>query len=168
MTLNEFIEDAFRQEKEFLTAAVTDLTPAELAWRAGPEANPAGWILWHMLRVEDMWFQFFIQRKPEIWERDGWNDKFGLPTRDNGFGHTQEQVSEFPALDRDELMLYGDAVRVETLEYLKGLAPDDFNVVPREQRPEMSVGAIFRQVVGELFQHQGHISYLKGLQRPGS
>ena len=168
MTLNEFIEDAFRQEKEFLTEAVSDLTPAELAWRAGPEANPIGWILWHMLRVEDMWFQFFIQRKPEIWERDGWNEKFGLPTRDNGFGHTLEQVTEFPALDRDELVRYGDAVRGETLEYLKGLAPDDFNLVPREQRPEMSVGAIFRQVVGELFQHQGHISYLKGLQRPGS
>lgn len=168
MTLNEFIEDAFKQEKEFLTVAVSDLTPAELAWRAGPEANPIGWILWHMLRVEDMWFKFFIQRKPEIWERDGWNEKFGLPTRDNGFGHTLEQVAEFPALDRDELMRYGDAVRGETLEYLKGLAPDDFIVVPREQRPEMSVGAIFRQVVGELFQHQGHISYLKGLQRPGS
>ncbi|PKB64231.1 MAG: hypothetical protein BZY80_03420 [SAR202 cluster bacterium Io17-Chloro-G2] len=168
MTLNEFIEDAFRQEKEFLTEAVNDLTPAELAWRAGPEANPIGWILWHMLRVEDMWFQFFIQRKPEIWERDGWNERFGLPTRDNGFGHTLEQVAEFPALDRDELMRYGDAVRGETLEYLKGLAPDDFNPAPREQRPEMSVGAIFRQVVGELFQHQGHISYLKGLQRPGA
>ncbi len=168
MTLNEFIEDALHKEKEFLADAVDGLTPGELAWRAGPEANPIGWILWHMLRVEDMWFQFFIQRKPEIWERDGWNDKFGLPTRDNGFGHTSEQVAEFPSLDLDELMAYGDAVRNETLEYLKGLGPDDFNAVPREQRPEMSVGAIFRQVVGELFQHQGHISYLKGLQRPGS
>ena len=167
MTLNEFIEDAFSKQKQFLLEAVSDLTPAELVWRAGPRANPIGWILWHMLRVEDMWFQFFIQRKPEIWERDGWYEKFGLPTRDNGFGHTLEQVAEFPALDRDELMLYGDAVRRETLEYLKGLKPDDFNVVPREQRPETSVGAIFRQVVGELFQHQGHVSYLKGLQRPG-
>ena len=54
MNLNEFIEDAFRQEKEFLTAAVSDLTPAELTWRAGPEANPIGWILWHLQRVEDM------------------------------------------------------------------------------------------------------------------
>ena len=166
MTLNEFIEDAFEKEMRFLTEAVNDLTSEELSWRAGPEANPVGWILWHMLRVADMWFQFFIQRKPEIWERDGWNDTFSLPTRDNGFGHTQEQVSTFPPLDRDELMRYGVAVRAETLEYLKGLGPDDFNVVPREQRPEMSVGAIFRQVLGELYQHQGHISYLKGLQRP--
>lgn len=168
MNLNEFIVDAFAKEQEFLSDAVGDLTPEELAWRPGPGANPIGWILWHMLRVEDMWFQFFIQHKPEIWERDGWNERFGLPTRDNGFGHTLEQVSGFPALDRDELMHYGDAVRGETLEYLKGLNPDDFKMVPREQRPEMSVGAIFRQVIGEVFQHQGHIAYLKGLQRPGS
>ena len=166
MPLNEFIEDAFEKEMGFLTEAVNDLTLEELSWRIGPNANPVGWILWHMLRVEDMWFQFFIQRKPEIWERDGWNDKFSLPTRDNGFGHTQEQVAMFPSLDRDELMRYGVAVRAETLEYLRGLGPEDFNVVPREQRPEMSIGAIFRQVVGELYQHQGHISYLKGLQRP--
>ena len=167
MTLNEFIADAFAKEQEFLLEAAEDLTPQEMAWRAGPEANPIGWILWHMLRVEDMWFQFFIQRQTEIWEREGWNEKFGLPTRDNGFGHTQEQVADFPALDLQELLRYGQSVRQGTLEYLNTLWPDDFGQVPREQRPEMSVGAIFRQVIGEVNQHQGHIAYLKGLQRSG-
>ena len=62
MTLNEFIEDAFNTELEYLMDALGDITPEELMWRAGPEANPIGWILWHMTRVEDMWFQFFIQR----------------------------------------------------------------------------------------------------------
>jgi hypothetical protein len=37
--------------------------------------------------------------------------------------------------------------------------------VPREARPEMSVGRIFRQVIGEIYQHQGHIAYIKGLIR---
>ena len=168
MNLNEFIEDALSKEQEFLMEAAQDLAPEELGWRAGPEANPIGWILWHMLRVEDMWFQFFIQRQLEIWERDGWHEKFALPTRDNGFGHTQEQVASFPVLDLADLIRYGEAVRAGTLDYLKGLTPDDFAVVPREQRPEMSVAAVFRQVIGELYQHQGHISYLKGLLRTGS
>ena len=167
MTLNEFIEDAFNVEHEFLMEAVKDLTPEELRWRPGPEANPIGWMLWHMIRVEDMWFQFFTQRQLEIWERDGWHEKFGLPTRDNGFGHTPEQVAQFPELDLAELLRYGEAVRTGTFEYLRGVTPEDFEVVPREQRPEMSVGAIFRQVVGEVYQHQGHISYLKGLLRDG-
>lgn len=165
MELNEFIADALEKEQELLAEALDGLTPEELTWRAGPEANPIGWILWHMLRVEDMWFQFFIQRKLEIWERDGWNEKFGLPTRDNGFGHTQEQVAQFPALDLAELLRYGAAVRAGTLEYLQDLTADDYAVVPREQRPEMSVGAICRQIVGELYQHQGHIAYLRGLLR---
>ncbi|MQG40589.1 MAG: DinB family protein, partial [SAR202 cluster bacterium] len=55
MTLNEFIEDAFNTEIEYLMDALGDITPEELMWRAGPEANPIGWILWHMTRVEDMW-----------------------------------------------------------------------------------------------------------------
>lgn len=165
MTLNEFIEDALAKEHEFLIEAVHDLTPQEMAWRAGPEANPINWILWHMLRVEDMWIQFFIQNQPEIWERDGWRQKFGLPTRDNGFGHTPEQVAGFPVLDMPELLKYGEAVRAATLEYLNGLGPEDYHKVPRQRRPEMSIGAIFRQIVGEFYQHQGHISYLKGLIR---
>ncbi len=163
MTLNEFIEDAFEKEHEYLTDALSGLTPEETAWRPGPEANSIIWILWHMTRVEDMWFQFFIQRKSEIWERDGWSEKFGLPTRDNGFGHTPEQVAGFPALDLAQLISYGDAVREQTLEYLRGVTVEEFQRVPREQRPEMSVAAIFRQVVGEVYQHQGHIAYLKGL-----
>ena len=165
MTLNEFIEDAFNTEHEYLMDAIGDLTPDELMWKAGSEANHIGWILWHMIRVEDMWFQFFIQRHTEIWERDGWNEKFGLPTRDNGFEHTQEQVNNFPAYELQEMLDYGAAVRAETLSYLKSVTPDQMDIVPRDARPEMSVGRIFRQVIGEVYQHQGHIAYIKGLSR---
>ncbi len=165
MNLNEFIEDAFAKESEFLMEAVQDLTPQELAWRAGPQANPINWILWHMFRVEDMWIQFFIQHRLEIWERDGWHQRFELPTRDNGFDHTPEQVANFPALDLQQLLQYGEVVRAGTLEYLRGLGPEDYDAIPRERRPDLSVGAVLRQIVGEFYQHQGHISYLKGLLR---
>jgi hypothetical protein len=167
MTMNEFIEDALNKEQEYLSGTVEDLTPEDLVWRPGPEANPIGWILWHMIRVEDFWFQFFIQRESELWEKEGWHEKFGLPTRDNGFGHSQEQVTNFPALDLGELLKYGEQVRSGTLTYLRGLGPDDYAVVPRERQPDMTVGAVFRQVIGELYQHQGHIAYIKGLLRPG-
>ena len=53
------------------------------------------------------------------------------------------------------------------MTYLRGLGPDDYAVVPRERQPDMTVGAVFRQVIGELYQHQGHIAYIKGLLRPG-
>ena len=57
---------------------------------------------------------------------------------------------------------------------LQGLGPEDFNATPWSDRPNMwwhdlTVGAMFRQITGELFQHLGQIAYLKGLQRgPGA
>ena len=165
MNLNEFIESALNMEQQLLVEAVEDLTAEELTWQPGPDTNPMGWMLWHTIRVEDMWIQFFIQRQVEIWERDGWHEKFGLPTRDNGFGHTADQVSSFPALDLQELLRYGEAVRAGTLEHLLGLSPEDFDQVPREQRPNLTVGLVYRQLLGEFFQHQGQIAYLKGLKR---
>lgn len=165
MTLNEFIESSLEMEQQLLVGAVEDLTPEELTWQPGPGVNPMGWMLWHTIRVEDMWVQFFIGGQIEIWERDGWHEKFGLPTRDNGFGHTPEQVNSFPDLDLQELLRYGQAVRAGTLEHLRGLSPEDFDHVPRERRPNLNVGSIYRQLLGEFFQHQGQIAYLKGLKR---
>ena len=63
-----------------------------------------------------------------------------------------------------EFLQYRAAVRQATLDYLDTLSPDDMNAVPRERRPEMSLGAIFRQIIGELYQHTGQIAYLRGLE----
>ena len=165
MNLNEFIESALQVEQSLLLEAVEDLTPEELTWQPAPDANPVGWMLWHTIRVEDMWIQFFIQGQTEMWERDGWHEKFGLPTRDNGFGHTPEQVASFPALDLQELLRYAESVRNGTLEYLRGLSLEDYEIVPRERRPELTVGKVLRQLLAEFYQHQGQIAYLKGLKR---
>ena len=164
MTLNEFIVDALDKENGFLLEALDGLGPAELAWQPAADANSIGWILWHMVRVEDMWIQFFAQFQTELWETEGWHEKFGLPTRDNGFGHTAEQVNNFPSLDLGEFLQYRAAVRQATLAYLDTLTPADMETVPRERRPEMSLGAMFRQIIGEMYQHVGHIAYLRGLQ----
>ena len=164
MTLNEFIIDALEKETGFLLEALDGLSPDELAWQPAPDANSIGWILWHMVRVEDMWIQFFAQFKPELWESDGWSDQFGLPTRDNGFGHTADQVNSFPRLDLAEFLQYRAAVRQSTLAYLNTLTPEDMETVPRERRPDMSLGGMFRQIIGEMYQHVGHIAYLRGLQ----
>ena len=164
MKLNEFIADALEKENGFLLEALDGLTADELAWQPAPDANSIGWILWHMVRVEDMWIQFFAQFQTELWEQDGWHERFGLPTRDNGFGHTAEQVANFPRLDLAGFLEYRAAVRAQTLDYLNTLSPEDMATVPRERRPEMSLGAMFRQIIGEMYQHVGHIAYLRGLQ----
>lgn len=165
MTLTEFILEALDREQQSLLKEVSDLTPAELAVRIGPVANPIGWTLWHMTRVEDMWIQFFAQNKLELWESEGWYTKSGLPTRDTGFGHTPAQVAAFPNLALPFMLDYFQAVRPSTIAYLKALSPEGFKRVPRERRPDMNVGSMFRQIVNELNQHLGQIAYIKGILR---
>ena len=130
MTLNEFIIDALEKENGFLIDALDGLAAEELAWQPAPDANSIGWILWHMVRVEDMWIQFFAQFQTELWETEGWHEKFGLPTRDNGFGHTAEQVNNFPGVDLEQFLQYRSSVRASTLAYLDTLSPDDMETVP--------------------------------------
>ena len=163
--LAKFIKESINKQREFLIQAIDDLTSEELRWQATPEANTIQWILWHMFRVEDTWIQFFIQNHSEVWEKQNWTDVFSLPVRDNGFGHTAEQVSNFPNLELAQLLAYGEEVRKGTLAYLSELNPNQFNMVPRERRPKISVADVFRQIVGELYQHTGQIAYIKGMMR---
>lgn len=163
--LAKFITDAITKEQEFLMQAIDDLTLSDLRWQATPEANPIGWILWHMFRVEDTWVQFFILNNTETWERQNWNEVFDLPLRDNGFGHTPEQVSNFPTLDLAKLLEYGAEVRKGTLDYLTALDFNEFTVIPRERRPNITVADVFRQMIGEFYQHTGQIAYIKGMIR---
>ena len=54
MDLKGFIEQALTQKRDALLEVIDDLSPQELAWQSGPEANRIGWMLWHTFRVEDM------------------------------------------------------------------------------------------------------------------
>jgi hypothetical protein len=82
-----------------------------------------------------------------------------------------------------ELFAYAEAVRKDTLEYLKGLKPEDFdkkvNMPPPPARMAVQagrpappwppfnpvVGSILLMLVTHLSQHVGEISYIRGLQR---
>ena len=85
--------------------------------------------------------------------------------------------------DVKDLLAYSEMVRKNTLEYLKGLKPKDFdkkvnlppppasmavpagNAPPRRPPFEPIVGAMLMHEVTELAGHAGEISYLRGLQR---
>ena len=165
MDTTQFIESCLDYEQKWLFEEVTELTSEQLGWRPTLKSNHIRWIVWHMFRVEDFWIQFFIQAKLELWESNGWYQKFNLPTRDTGFQHSAEQIADFPDIDFDVLLQYGCEVRSATSAYLSGLIPSQYLDVPRSRRPEMSIGEVFRQITGEFYQHLGHISYIKGLMK---
>src|SRR3954470_9852800 len=71
-TATDLLRDAFSRTHDRLPAAVTGLTADELLWRVDADANPVGWLVWHLTRVQDD-HMATIGGLPQVWEQ-GWAD----------------------------------------------------------------------------------------------
>ena len=173
MDLKDFIEDALEEFNARLYQTLDGLSTEELSWRPDSQANSIAFIVWHVARVEDRWTQWFARDSVEVWIRDGWYRRVTLPEGDTGIGYSVAQISSFPALTAGVLRSYADGVRNETLDYLHGLAPGDFDLRPgRRPFPDVgdfgqdfTIGRMYRQLIGETNQHLGQVRYLRGLER---
>src|SRR3972149_3078010 len=145
-----------------LERVLEGLTPAEIAWQPAPSLNPMGLILFHTARSEDFFIQELVRRQPQVWERDEWYIRFNLPKGERGRHYKAEQVDAFISPDIGHLRSYNAAVREETLNYLDGLAPEDFHRVVTTPRGERTVAGFFSNIVSHTAQHLGEMSYLRG------
>jgi uncharacterized damage-inducible protein DinB len=181
MEMKDLVQNGFDNAKRTLDRTLDGLTAEELKWQPKPDANSIGLILFHMIRIEDSMVHR-IQGKPQIWETEKWYQKFNKTIEDGGAHYTAEQVAAFVVPDVKDLLAYSEMVRKNTLEYLKGLKPKDFDkkvnlpppptpvVVPAGRpiptRPfNPIVGSMLVHEVTELAGHAGEISYIRGLQR---
>lgn len=158
-------------------AATAPLSEDEMHWRPDAESNSIAFLIWHTARVEDRLIQTFARGEQEVWVRDGWSDRMGVPQGDTGVNYTLEQVDAFPAVASDTLKEYFDSIREETLPYVRSLSDEDFDIVPDERTPfpefaasvryfrGRNIGGIFRQLIGEEDQHLGQIAFIRGLKR---
>lgn len=176
MQLNQFVAQCIEDYRRRLYAAVAPLSEEEMHWRPDPESNSIAFLIWHTARVEDRLVHRFARGAPEVWLRDAWHDRMGIPESHTGVNYTIPQVAAFPTVPKDALQQYFDAVREETLPYVQTLTDADFDLVPdRTPFPEFaasvryfrgrSVGGIFRQLIGEEDQHLGQVSLICGLKR---
>jgi hypothetical protein len=160
METNVFIMEA-------LNRALEGLTKEELKWQPGPESNSIGFILWHMIRVEDGGIQSWLQQKPQIWETDNWYEKLNLEDRieDDGWNYTADQVAAFPVPELKDLVDYATTVRLNTTEFIRNMTPDKFAKVIKTSLGDLTTGQVIALFLCEITQHIGHIGYIRGLQR---
>ena len=102
MTLGELLVDAFDRIREGAQDAVAGLTPDQLAERPSDRANSIGWLVWHLVRVQDDHLAAVADRE-QVWTAQGWHERFGLPfdAEDTGYGHTSDQVAQVRGLGAD-------------------------------------------------------------------
>lgn len=176
MELGEFIEQSLEDYRRRVYAAVGPLSEDEINWMPNPESNSIAFIMWHVARVEDRWTNTFAKGAEEVWLRQSWFQRFGIAEQDIGLRIDLDKLTAFPRLSTELLQGYFDAVREETLELIHGLGPADFDHVPEGTPFPEYPGAVgifagytyarmFRQLIGEVDQHLGQASYIRGLQR---
>ena len=168
MDVKDFALYAFSDARAYLMQALDGLSDDELLWQPQPGANHIAFILWHMFREEDRFFQYKLQGAPQVWEEGRWYERLNLPhdPQDVGFGWTAAQVNAFPRVRLDDLLAYGEAVRARTLDYLQNVKPAKMDdIVESDVFGDTSVGNRISHLIVELAEHTGQIDYIRGLHK---
>ena len=84
-----------------------------------PLINPVAWMIWHVLRVEDMFLSDVVFRKEQAFHRDNWQDRINIETAQVGTGMTKEQADQLSLqIDLNQLKEYNAAVKEHSLNLI--------------------------------------------------
>lgn len=169
MDARAVLEDLFGRIGPTVTRVADGLDEDALTARVDPEANTIAWLAWHLARSQDAQVAAAVGRD-EVWTRDGWARRFGLPFDDaaTGYGQTPDEVGQVRASD-DLLLGYVHAVQVESADVLASLADDDLDrVVDDAWDPPVTLGVRLVSIAVDSLEHAGQAAYVRGvLERTG-
>jgi hypothetical protein len=146
-------------------AAVDGLGQEALCTAPEPDANPIGWLVWHVARVQDHHVADLLGDE-QVWVSGDWARRCGLEPdpSNNGYGHSPEEVRAVRPEGPDVLLEYLAVVQARTTDMLQGLAPDDLDrVVDRRWDPPVTVGVRLVSIADDNLQHLGQAAYVRGL-----
>ena len=163
MNVNDLLLDGFGRLPDLVRSAVEGLTPEDLRWAPGPMANPIGWLVWHLTRIQDSHVAELVDGKQLY---GPWAARFGLEPDpyDTGYDHTIEQVATVRPESAEALVDYYDAVHERTLRLLRELTEADLDrVVDERWEPPVTLGVRLVSVLDDDVQHAGQAAYVRGL-----
>lgn len=164
MTPAQLLTDALGRVAETVPAVLEGLTPDELAHRPGPDANPVGWLVWHLSRVYDDHVAAAAGVR-QVWHEGGYAERFDLPLdpSDIGYGHTSADVARVQ-VGAALLAEYAAAVHTRMSDWVAGLDEADLDrVVDERWDPPVTLGVRLVSVVDDLARHAGQAAYVRGL-----
>ena len=165
METRDVLADAFGRIVEDVEGAIDGLDADALAFRPDADANPIGWLVWHLTRVQDDHVSELAGREQAYTEL-GFHDRFGLPLDPSeiGYGHTSEQVAALRVDGPAVLVEYLRAVTERTREYLATVDAGELDrIVDRRWDPPVTAGVRLVSVIDDCIQHAGQAAYVRGL-----
>lgn len=163
-TSAELLADAFGRIGEGTAVVVDGLSQDDLRHRVSPGANTIGWLVWHLVRVQDSHVAEAAGTE-QVWHSAGWQERFGLPFEQDatGYGQSSDEVGAVGA-GPELLDGYARAVTAVTTAYVEGLSDVDLDrVVDESWDPPVTVGVRLLSVVGDDLKHLGQAEYIRGL-----
>ena len=146
--------------------AVKDLSREQLHFQPLGKGNHIAFTLWHMVRSEDSVIHFFWQKKPPVWNAEGWDKKFGMDPKAQGTGMTAEQAASVRIADLGEFSKYMENVFKATEVFVDVTPEKDWGEI--REMPFLGkrdlYGLIGLTVLQHGASHLGEIWYVKGLQ----
>lgn len=163
----EILTDAFGRIRGLVEHLTDGATPELLAYRPAADANPIGWLIWHLTRVQDSHLAELADAI-EVWEAEGWVDRFDLPlpASATGYGATTDEVAALDQATAELLAGYHQAVHERTIAYVRTLDASSLErIVDRSWDPPVTASARLVSVISDCLQHLGQAAYLRGLAR---
>ena len=165
MDINELLADLFARVDEHVHEALDGLDPELLNQAPATGANPIGWLVWHLTRVQDHHMSELLGID-QVWVTGEWAAGCGVTgdPQNTGYGHTPEQVATIRPRSAQLLIDYHDAVAARTRGLLSSTTESDLDrIVDRRWNPPVTLGVRLISVADDDIQHAGQACYVRGL-----
>jgi len=164
MKTADVLIDAFDRIQGVVHRTVDGLTAEQLTFRADPQANSIGWLVWHLARVQDDHVAD-AAGLDQVWTSGDWVKQFGLPFEPNatGYAHRSDDVAAV-RVGGELLTAYHDAVHEQTVKYVGTLTDADLDrIVDRAWDPPVTLGVRLISVISDNLQHIGQAAFIRGI-----
>ena len=159
-TAEDFIAGALRGSHRALLQAVETLSQEELAWRPHPQAASAGFLLWHVARVQDAILHRQLLAQPELWITQGWAQRFDLPIYGTGQDYSDIELSGFRVPPKTDILAYLEATSDAALRGIEALDTRALDMDTEEGLQRVRYLVI---LVNHANMHAGSINYIRDL-----
>jgi hypothetical protein len=160
----EILRDAFTRVREQVQLICSTVGPDQVRYRPDADANSISWLIWHLTRIQDDHI-CGLTGEEQVWTRDGWYDRFGLPfdPAAHGYGHSGEDVAKVRVMP-ELLDGYHAAVHEMTLRYVGAVTVEELaRVVDTRWDPPVTASVRLVSVLGDCLAHLGQADYVRGL-----
>ncbi len=116
----DIIRSGYETVHDMIVPWMLKMDQARIRKRIVPAINPVVWMIWHVVRVEDMFLSTVVFKEDQEFHSENWQRRLNINTSNVGTGMTTEETDQLSLdVDLDALAAYNQAVKLHSLNLLE-------------------------------------------------